>query len=74
MEGPRGGQDIERRELIPDMFPMGWAVGQDAHEEAREEGLEEGQVCQENFGEFVIEIAYSPISIRPYLGPGPGGL
>jgi hypothetical protein len=48
---------------------MEWVVGQDdAHEEAREEG-------QENFGVFVTEMAYSPISIRPYLGGGgPGGL
>jgi hypothetical protein len=49
------------------MFSMEWVVVQnDAHEDAREEG-------QENFGEFVTEIAYSPISIRPYLGGGPGG-
>jgi hypothetical protein len=47
---------------------MEWVVGQDAaHEEAREEG-------RENFGVFVTEIAYSSISIRPYLGGGPGGL
>jgi hypothetical protein len=50
------------------MFPIQWGVGQDdAHEEAREEG-------QENFGVFVTEIAYSPISIRPYLGGAPGGV
>lgn len=52
MEGPPGGQDTERGGQIPDMFPMGWAVGHDAHGEAPEEG-------QENFGVFVTEIAYS---------------
>jgi hypothetical protein len=47
---------------------MGRVVDQDdAHEEARGEG-------QENFGVFITEIAHSPISIRPYLGGGPGGL
>ena len=65
------------------MFPMEWVVDQvdahddahekaheEAHEEAREEAREEGQ---ENFGMFVIEIAYSLVSIRPYLGGGTGG-
>jgi hypothetical protein len=50
---------------------MEWVVGRyDAHE-AREEAREEGQ---ENFGVFVTETAYSPISIGPYLGGAPGGL
>ena len=66
VEGPREGQDIEGVGMVPDMFPMGWAVC---------------QVCQENFGVFVTEIAYSPISIRMHYlvhfcdvidrGPGP---
>jgi hypothetical protein len=51
-EGPRGGQDIERGGLTPDMFSMEWVVGRyDAHE-AREEAREEGQ---ENLGALQVD-------------------
>lgn len=51
------------------MLLVEWVAGQDVHKEAREEGHQ-----QDNFGVFVTEIAYSPISIRSYLGGAPGGL